>query len=363
VSLLSLCVHLLPHLDVTRGNPASARATHPFAIVRGATSDAGVMASGSGRAAGTVLMTRMNTHSGLREGAVIDGRVLLEERLGEGSVGDVWRAKHLELESTVAVKLLAPRFLTGPSKERHVEAFLREASLPGRVDCPYVVRVMECRFSLELGPYIVMEMLDGLDLFEHLTRRGTLEIGRAAGLLAQLCVALEALHGAEVFHRDVKPENVVVSLRSGRPCATLVDFSLARDARAPAHEVQGSIVGTPAYLSPERVRGSCRGDAQSDLWALAVVAYQCLVGRVPFDDRTLGTLREALDGGAFAPPSAFRSDVSSGIDAWFRRAFSPSPSERFASAPEMREAIVEACSPFPIESLAGDESTLNLCVA
>jgi serine/threonine protein kinase len=308
-------------------------------------------------------MIPMNTDSRLREGCIIDGRILLEERLGEGSVGDVWRARHLELGSTVAVKLLAPRFLTGPSKERHVEAFLREASLPGRVDCPYVVHVMECRFSLELGPYIVMEMLEGLDLFEHLARRGTLEIGQAADLLAQLCVALEALHGADVFHRDIKPENVVVSLRSGRLCATLVDFSVARDGRAPADEGQGSTAGTPAYLSPERVRGSCRGDAQSDLWALAVVAYQCLVGRVPFDDRTFGTLREALDGGTFAPPSAFRPDVSARIDAWFRRAFSRSPSERFPSAPEMREAIIDSCSPFPSESLAGDESSLRLCVA
>jgi eukaryotic-like serine/threonine-protein kinase len=308
-------------------------------------------------------MAAPDTASPLREGQVIDGRVLLEERLGEGAVGDVWRGTHLELGSSVAVKLLAPRFLRSPSKERHVASFLREASLPRRVCCAHVVRVIECGLSLDLGPYIVMERLDGPDLFEHLARHGTLEIDHAATLVAQLSVALQALHAVDVFHRDVKPENVVLSHRHGRLLATLIDFSGARDGRAPADEVKGSMVGTLAYLSPERVRGLSGWDAQADLWALAVVGYQCLTGRVPFDDRTLDAISEALDRADFAPPSAFHPDVSARLDAWFERAFAPSPRERFGSAAVMREALIDACSPFLLELLPDDVVTVRRDVA
>jgi len=300
--------------------------------------------------AGETFMNDTNVGLLPREGLVIDGRWLLEERLGEGAMGEVWRAKHLELQSHVAVKLLAPKLLRSATREKHVAAFLREASLASRVDCVHTVRVMESGSSPELGPYLVMEMLDGLDLFEHLARSGTLEIAETASIVAQLCLALQALHVADVFHRDVKPENVVMTTLGGRPCAKLIDFSIARDGSAACEEVEEGIFGTPAYLSPERLEGSTRGRAPADLWALAVVAYQCLVGKVPFDDRTLATVCVATHRATFAPPSTFVARVSPGLDGWFRRAFARAPSDRFATALEMREAIVDACSPFPLES-------------
>ena len=106
--------------------------------------------------------------------------------------------------------------------------------------------------------------------------------------------------------------------------------------------------------------GSRRG---ADLWALAVVGYQCLTGRLPFDDGTLGAACEALDRAAFALPSAFRPDLSARLDAWFERAFAPSPWERFGSAAEMREAIIDACSPFSLEIPLEDAVTVRRDVA
>jgi len=209
--------------------------------------------------------------------------------------------------------------------------------------------VIDCAFSPEVGPYIVMEMLVGPDLFGHIARRGTLEIAETALIVVQLCEALEALHAADVFHRDVKPENVVLTRYCGRTCAKLVDFGIARDARAP-DEVEEGIFGTPAYLSPERIHGSSPGREAADLWALAVVAYQCLVGRVPFDDRTLGTVSMAIHRVSFRPPSAFLADSTPGLDAWFRRAFAPERSDRFQTAMETREGLVDAWSPFPLEA-------------
>jgi serine/threonine-protein kinase len=294
-------------------------------------------------------MIGTNVGSFVGRGFVIDGRLRLEERLGEGAVGEVWRAMDLELGSHVAVKRLAPRLQRCESRENHVASFFREAALARRVDCPHSVRVMECDSSPDLGPYIVMEMLDGLDLFEHLARSGTLEIAETAAIVAQLCLALDALHAADVFHRDVKPENVVMTTRRGRPCAKLIDFSIARDGSSASEELEEGIFGTPAYLSPERLSGSSPGRAPADLWALAVLAYQCLVGRVPFDDKSVATVCVAVNRGTFTPPSAFVAHVSPGLDAWFRRAFARARSERFVSATEMREALIDAWSPFPLE--------------
>jgi serine/threonine protein kinase len=280
-----------------------------------------------------------------REGLVVDGRLRLEERLGAGAMGEVWRATHFGLASTVAVKLLSPKYSSRGCREVHVAPFLREASLARRVDCAHVVRVMECAVSPGLGPYIVMEMLDGLDLYEHLARCGTLDVVETAVIAAQLCVGLEALHAADVFHLDVKPENVLMATKLWRPCATLIDFSIARDGTSPVDE---TICGTPAYLSPERIQGTGGADPRADLWALAVLAYECLVGKVPFDDRTLGTVCVALEHATFSLPSAFRADVPPGLDAWFGRALARDPQDRFATAAEMREAIIEACSPVPL---------------
>jgi serine/threonine protein kinase len=321
---------------------------------------------------GTVIavrpMTRMNlalanrTDFGSlpRGGLIIDQRWLLEEPLGAGGMGEVWRARDLERQSHVAVKLLAPRFLSSDSLDTYVASFYREASLARRIDCAHAVRVMECDYSPDHGPYIVMEMLAGLDLFEYLARSGTLEIAKTATIVAQLCLALEALHAADVFHRDVKPENIVMTTRNGRPCATLVDFSIARDGRSRCAAPEEGIYGTPAYLSPEGLEGSPGGTA-ADLWALAVVAYQCLVGRVPFDDKSLATVCVAIQRGTFSPPSAFSTRVSAGIDAWFQRAFARAPADRFASATEMREALIDAWSPFALElpSSSGVRQTVS----
>jgi serine/threonine-protein kinase len=249
----------------------------------------------------------------------------------------------------VALKLLAPSLLDSPARDKHVASFLHEASLAMRVDSLHTVRVMGCTSSPELGPYIVMEMLDGLDLFEHLARSGTLEIAETATIVAQLCRALEALHAADVFHRDVKPENVMITMPGGRPCAKLIDFSIACDGST-SEEVEAGIFGTPAYLSPERLAGSSPGRAQADLWALGVLAYQCLVGKVPFEDKSLASVCVAVNRGTFTPPSAFVALASPGLDAWFRRGFARAASDRFASAAAMREALIDACSPFPLES-------------
>jgi serine/threonine protein kinase len=294
------------------------------------------------------VMTGATGRTELREGLVIDDHVRLDERIGEGAVGDVWRATHLELESPVAVKVATPRATRGG--ESCVARFLNETTLARRVDCEHVIRVLECRLSLDVGPYIVMDLVEGLDLFEHVARTGPLAVVEVATVVAQLCVALDALHAANVLHRDVKPENIVLATRGGRMRATLVDFGVAVDARAGVDAAEASIAGTPAYMSPERLGGTVIADARDDLWSLAVVAYQCLVGRMPFDDTRLETLVAEVDRATFFPPSTLRADVPPALDVWFDRSFARAPAGRFPSAALMREALIDACSPLPLES-------------
>jgi serine/threonine protein kinase len=287
-----------------------------------------------------------------RPGRVIGGRLRLDERLGEGAIGDVWRATHLESDSPVAVKLLSSR-LQQSRIERHVARFLGEATLTGHVDCPHVVKVIECGLCIEAGPYIVMELVEGADLFAHLDRFGQMPVHEMATVVAHVCVALEALHDSHVFHRDVKPENIVLATRQDVPCAVLVDFGIALDGRAAAVELEAGLVGTPAYMSPERLGGAPLSHAQADLWSLAVVAYQCLVGRLPFDDTTLGTLSVSLTKGEFLRPASVRADVPEGLDGWFARALAYDPSSRFTGARDMRESLIDACAPFDLEPATG----------
>jgi eukaryotic-like serine/threonine-protein kinase len=297
-----------------------------------------------------VVETTRQPDPRLQHRQIIRGRFRLDERLGDGAAGEVWRATDLDTGKAVAIKFPTT---TANRQQDYVADALREASLARRVESPYVVHVTECALSLEVGPYIVMELLDGLDLFEHLARSGPLPLVDAAVIVAQLSLGLEALHANGIFHRDVKPENVVLTDREGHAYATLIDFGVARDAHdgcGSREKDQPAFSGTPAYMSPERLAGSLGVDVHGDLWSLAVVAYQCLVGGMPFDDRTLATIFVAVKGGIFTMPSALRDDIPPALDEWFRKAFAREPSARFASAREMREALIEACSPLPLHS-------------
>jgi eukaryotic-like serine/threonine-protein kinase len=293
-----------------------------------------------------------------RAGLVLGSRFRLDKRIGEGGFGDVWRATDLTLDTAVAVKTLSPRLHLSDG-QAHVARLLNEATLARRVDCPHVVSVLECARSLELGPYLVMGLARGVDLFQYLTRFGPMAPTTTASVIAQLCVALEALHDVSVVHMDVKPGNIVLCSLPGQLHATLIDFGVACDS---ADVGRTGLAGTPAYMSPERLLDLPRESVHADLWSLAVVAYQCLTGRVPFDDSALGTLCLAIDEGSFVRPRAIRGELSRKLDAWCVKALARRPADRFASALEMREALIEASGPFElvhrVRRVSGDWPTV-----
>src|SRR5512138_453081 len=208
-------------------------------------------------------------------GTMLGGRYRLDERIAGGGMGDVWRGTDEVLGRTVAVKILLPALLDEPG---FAERFRGEARTMATINHPGVVDVYDYGSDQQLA-FLVMEYVEGDALSRTLSRVGRLTPARTMALVAQAADALQAAHANGIVHRDVKPGNLLV-----RPNGTLVltDFGIARSALVGQLTVAGSVLGTASYISPEQASGGV-ATPLSDVYALGVVAYQCLSGRRPFE--------------------------------------------------------------------------------
>jgi len=219
------------------------------------------------------VLAAMNSVAG--PGVSLAGRYRLDEPLGSGGAGHVWRAVDLVLGRQVAVKLLRPDAVGDPEARARFRAEARNAS---RLSHPCVAQVYDyCEDGCPDVPFLVMELVDGPSLAEVLAA-GSLGPGRAMDLIAQVAVGLHAAHSAGLVHRDIKPGNLLIT-RDGQVKVT--DFGIASVARGAALTSTGILVGTPGYLAPERVAGGPATPA-SDLYSLGMVGYECLTGAPPF---------------------------------------------------------------------------------
>jgi len=249
-------------------------------------------------------------------GRLIDGKYRLEERLGEGAVGVVYRAVHLGLEKSFAIKLLKT---SGSPALAAIERFRREAMALGRLRHPHIVEVTDFGIDgLEGGPpYIVMKLLEGRLLSELCRDQGLIPLAQALPLLEQIAAAVDAAHDAGVLHRDLKPGNVFVCAENPEsPNVKVLDFGLAElleprnpsafgivpggKASLPRLTTTGSLLGTPLYLAPELAQLG-QASRSSDIYAFGVLAYEILSGSLPFR----GTLEEVLAGHVEAEPPPF----------------------------------------------------------
>ena len=230
-------------------------------------------------------------------GTPLGSRYLVEHPIGEGSTGRVWRGSRRDDGSAVAIKILHAEYLPDPTM---VARFRREGVAVRQLRHPHLVPVDDLVVERDTVA-IVMELVNGDDL-RSIMQRGRLETRRAVGLLAQVASALAHVHAAGVLHRDVKPENILVTRRAGQPWAQLSDFGLAWVASDRQLTRSTQLLGTPAYLAPELLAGR-RYDPAVDVYALGVTAYELLTGRRPFDgEHPLAVMRAHLDDEAPRPP-------------------------------------------------------------
>ncbi|HEX4354890.1 MAG TPA: protein kinase, partial [Polyangiales bacterium] len=278
-------------------------------------------------------------------GQSIDGRYRLEAQIGVGGLGTVYRATHTKLDRAVAVKVLHESY--GASAVQRAR-FEREAKALATVEHTNIVSVMDYGVA-EDRPYLVMELLEGETLSQRL-KRGPMPVEGAVSIAQQMLGALAFMHSGGLLHRDIKPSNVFIQrMHDGKERVKVLDFGLAKFTApvAPGSDADptltrdGSIVGTPAYMSPEQATGESV-DPRSDVYAMGVILFQMLTGRLPFE----GDAIEQVRGHLVSPvPALGRIGADRRIDAALdqavQRAMAKRREDRFGNGAEMLSALVE----------------------
>ncbi len=275
-------------------------------------------------------------------GAVLDGKYRLDARLGEGGMGVVYKAAQLALSRAVAVKVLTHSAVLRADMQ---ERFRREALAIARLNHPNIVTIHDFGSVPQLGPYFVMELLEGPTLASEIERRGALPVDVVQRLMADICAAVAYAHAAGIVHRDLKPGNVVLEGEgdAGKR-AKVLDFGLAwfqgNDATESRVTQSDVILGTPQYMAPEQSEGG-PVDERTDVYALGCILHEMLTGQPPFRARTpMAVLYKHVTQPA-PPPSRTSPDVTADFDAVVLRALAKDPDSRFASVSQMAEAMRE----------------------
>jgi serine/threonine-protein kinase len=275
----------------------------------------------------------------LVSGAVLAGKYKLERLLGQGGMGAVWRAEHVQLRSPVAIKLIDEQIAQNPEA---LARFMREAQSAAALRSPHVVQILD--FGADRGvPYIAMELLEGESLAERLDRVERLSPAEVGRIMTEVARAISKAHELSIVHRDLKPDNIFLVRNDEVEVTKVLDFGIAKATQglgvASGSETRtGAILGTPHYMSPEQAEGTKLVDHRTDLWALGVIAFECLVGRRPFDSDALGSLLLAICTRPIPVPSAYGLDLP-GFDAWFAKACARELPDRFQSARELANEL------------------------
>jgi serine/threonine protein kinase len=291
----------------------------------------------------------------LAENTVVAGRFRLISLLGRGGMGSVWRATHLGLDIPCAVKFIEGELAAVPEAQARFE---REAKAAAQLRSPHVVQILD-HGVFEGTPYIAMELLEGEDLGKRLARVGRLSSRDLYTVMSQVCRALARAHAVGIVHRDLKPDNIFIVKDDDREIVKVLDFGIAKsqsmDLSTGNNTKTGALLGTPYYMSPEQAQGIKQVDFRTDLWALAVICFQALTGRLPFESDALGDLLVRIIVAPLPVPSQL-GPVPPGFDAWWAKASSRDPRGRFESSKALSDSLALVCGVTnpgpPIESTA-----------
>ena len=261
-------------------------------------------------------------------GGTVDGRYLLGEFLGGGGMGEVYLAHDEVLDRDVALKVLRSRYA---GDEEFAERFRREARSAAGLSHPNIVQVYDRGETEDGTSYIAMEYVPGGTLKERMERRGPFGAGETAAVGAQIADALGAAHEQGVIHRDIKPQNVLVSASGD---LKVTDFGIARAASAVTSSASGAIFGTAGYISPEQAMGEPVGPP-SDLYSLGVILYEMLTGELPFtaDNSIAVCMKHVTE--PLCPPKRVNPEIPEGMDAVVAMLLAKRPADRYAGAAEL----------------------------
>ena len=258
-------------------------------------------------------------------GMLIGDRYEIIEKIGSGGMADVFKAKCHRLNRMVAIKFLKPEY---SSDNTFVTKFRGEAESCAGLTHPNIVSVYDVGEEGELH-YIVMELVEGITLKRYIEKKGQLDIKEAVGIAIQIAQGLEAAHAKHVIHRDIKPQNIILS-REGK--VKVADFGIAK--ATTTNTIRENAVGSVHYLSPEQARGGY-SDERSDIYSLGVTMYEMLAGKVPFAGDNNVSIALAHINGVATPLSELNSNITPAVEKIVRKCMSKKPERRYMTAAEL----------------------------
>ncbi len=296
-------------------------------------------------------------------GRVVANKYRIDGVLGEGGMGVVVVATDTTLERKLAMKFMRPELAKDPEAAAR---FLREARASVKLSSDHVARVHEVGTAEDGAPFMAMEFLDGKDLAAHLVARGRFEIDEAIGYVVEACDAVAEAHAVGIVHRDLKPMNLFLARRpKGRHIVKVLDFGISKlvAEEGTAMQITHSIatLGSPLYMAPEQMRSARNCDARTDVWALGVILFEFLIGRVPFMSHSATALALMVAQDPPPRPRDLRPEIPREVEDAILKCLAKAPAARFASVDEFVAAIepfgkrgVETTGPLATATAAPD---------
>jgi len=273
-------------------------------------------------------------------GRTLDDKYHLTRLLGKGGMGSVYRGEHVIIGKQVAVKFLHSEFA---GNEEVVKRFYREAQAAASIGHSSIIDVLDVGVSPEGEPYLVMEYLEGESLGDMLSRTGPLDAGAACGIMEPSLQALQAAHSSGIVHRDLKPDNIfIVRQPSGPPKIKLIDFGISKFVEGTGGEKltqTGSVMGTPAYMSPEQARGSTDLDYRADIYSMGVILYEMLTGCLPFKGANFTEIIISILTELPTPPQEAYEHFPTEAEAVLMKSLAKNPDDRYQNCGEFAEAL------------------------
>jgi len=313
-------------------------------------------------------MAAVHQDNKIEIGTLLAAKYKVTGELGRGGMAAVYEAEHVNIGKRVAIKVLSADLTNSTIV---IERFFREARAAASVRSPYIVEVYDSGRLEDGRPFIAMELLEGESLYDRMARVRLIDRATTVRIIGQVAKGLVKAHAAGIVHRDLKPENIhLCKVEDGGEIAKILDFGLAKfyapveaDEKTARLTREGAVFGTPAYMSPEQVKGHGSVDHRADLWALGCMAFECLTGRPVWNtDQGVAMTFAAIAAGTPPVPSRLRPELPPAFDAWFSKALERDPDRRFQTAGEMAAALATALDTPPISLLtvAGTTSQIEL---